>query len=105
MAESFEVKDHPLSPMPCPSCGAEMTGAANVVHADRGPSAGDYAVCAECDAPLVFEGDPLSARLLTSDEIRELPPEDRKNLVKAIVLTQRIKLDHRAKKLRGGTDG
>lgn len=59
----------------CPGCGAGLDASTDS-DGDALPSPGDLSVCAYCTAFLAYEED-LALRLLTLEEITELPDETR----------------------------
>ena len=52
----------------CPKCGCELDQATSADRRDMMPEQGDYSVCFECYAYLIYEDD-LSLRLATPLEI------------------------------------
>jgi uncharacterized membrane protein len=75
------MKQVPLAPQPCPSCGTEFDRVATNLH-HIVPMQGDITVCFHCAEILVFEGADLQARLLRADELAQLPQAEQTNLAR-----------------------
>jgi len=62
----------------CPSCGYPLDAASDI-QGDATPSPGDLSMCIRCTSFLTFKDD-LTLRLMTLEEIAELP-DDTRNLL------------------------
>jgi hypothetical protein len=58
----------------CPFCAHELDAVTPGPgeDADAAPSPGDFSVCIQCSAVLVFDGDPLALRAPTDAELQEV---------------------------------
>lgn len=61
----------------CPLCGYKLDAASSPTKAT--PDPGDCSVCLSCASALVF-GDNLRLRVMTTSEIADMHPDDRKKL-------------------------
>lgn len=73
MGEAVKTAEHKETA--CPGCGVGINASTDP-DGDELPSPGDLSICAYCTAFLVFEEGP-ALRLLTLEEIAELPDENR----------------------------
>lgn len=78
----------------CPSCQLELTGAMTVGH-ERRPKPGDFTICIDCSAVLVYATvKPWTFRLATEGERRELMNLETGRLALDAIRTVRGKHDH-----------
>jgi hypothetical protein len=81
-ARETEKEVYHYEPRPCPDCGYKMDSATTTIRDGRGPRAGDFTVCLECAAALVFTAD-MGLRAATLEETSKAPVE-LMNAVKAV---------------------
>lgn len=70
----------------CPNCGKKLDCA--TCESEIKPEPGDISVCIYCTSFLIFN-DKVKLRLLTDDEIADLPAERRSQLVMARLLLRK----------------
>jgi hypothetical protein len=68
------MREHNIPTSNCPRCGYEMNLASSPWRDDddEKPKAGDYSICMQCGAALVFNPN-LTHRLMTDEEMGGLP--------------------------------
>lgn len=71
------------TPIPCPSCGKVCDGQQYTGPGDPEPQDGDVAICLYCTAFTTFTDGATKQRLLTADEIGDLPDGIRIQLQRA----------------------
>ena len=75
----------PLVEYQCPRCGRRIDEATEARGEEVRPLPGDLALCIGCAAPLQFRV-AMPPRWLTYEEVRDLPKEQRAQLVQAIIV-------------------
>ena len=80
--------DHRVPGSRCPLCGHKLDAAMGI-DSDEPPDPGDYSVCINCASPLVYNDD-LSLRLMTGQELRELHPQNRRELEAGMATARRL---------------
>lgn len=78
------MKTTDLPESTCPACGRVNDAATSVSNPDATPSEGDLCICFGCSAFLAYARD-FSLRLLTLQEIEQLPDDTRIEMQRARV--------------------
>lgn len=72
--------------LPCPACGHNLNGIFTREAAEPSlPETGDLSICVECRSFLIFtvHDGHYELRLITGEEIAELPDDQRNELIRA----------------------
>lgn len=77
------LNTHSLPPSSCPTCGYVMDRATNATEESGFPDPGDFSVCLQCAAVLVFDAN-LMPMLASTADLATLEEGEREALARAV---------------------
>lgn len=80
MSEATRKRDERLINVVCPNCNAQLDDATNLDDESLRPKPGDVSCCIKCAAVLEYQDD-MTLRVLSSDELLDLPDDVRLEIV------------------------